>query len=319
MKKIIYIVQKIKDWHIEELKKIGTGYDFICSWKEELPKDRLSDIEIILGGDGRLTNQILSLENHSLKWVQVHSAGIDYLDLDELQRQDVLLSNARGLHGRPIAEHVMAVLLSDSRAIRESIQNQSSKKWDREVTYGSLEDKKMLIFGTGHVGREIAKLARVFGLRVNGVNRSGSQVQGFADVVASEKVDKIMGEQDIIVNILPATEKTFHFFDAEMFAKMKQDVTFINAGRGSTVDTTALIDALKSRKIGFANLDVFEQEPLPRDDLLWSMENVLITPHIAGMVPHFRDKLTEIYAKNLTSYMKTGQIIENKIDHEKGF
>lgn len=319
MKKVIYIIQPLKDENVVAIRETAPEYDIFCEWKEKIPEDRLKDIEIILGGNRGFTDKVLGIENNSLKWIQVHSAGIDYLDLEALRENNILLSNTSGIHARPIAEHVVAVLLSKSRSIRESIYNQINKEWDHRIAYDDLAGKKMLIFGAGRVGAEVAKLANAFDIEVTGINLIGEPIPNFKEVAKMDEMEKFIGDQDIILNILPLTSATEHFFNTDIFQQMKDGVQFISSGRGPTVDTGALIEAIHSRKIGFAFLDVFEEEPLPKSSPLWNIENTLITAHIAGQVPHFKTKVTAIYLENLRSYLKNGAIIRNKINYSNGF
>ncbi|WP_461225172.1 NAD(P)-dependent oxidoreductase [Lacticaseibacillus suihuaensis] len=318
-KKVIYIIQPLKPENVAAIAALAPDYEVICAWETDIAAERLKDIEIIIGGNGPFTNRVLDTPGHCLKWVQVHSAGIDYLDLPRLQAEGILLSNTSGLHGRPIAEHVIAVLLAKTRAIRESILNQGTKTWNRVVDYDDLDAKSMLILGAGRVGSEIAKLASAFGIKVTGVNLEGKPIPYFDSVVLMDQLDQVLPGKDIVVNILPLTAATKHFCNADFFAKLEPGATFISCGRGPTVVTADLIEAISSGQIGYACLDVFETEPLPADSPLWTLKNTLITAHIAGQVPHFKTKATAIYTENLAAFLKDGTLARNQINYANGF
>ena len=128
-----------------------------------------------------------------------------------------------------------------------------------------------------------------------------------------------MNQADIVVNILPATKETYHLFDAQLFSKMKEGTIFINVGRGETVVTEDLLDALNENKIARAALDVFEEEPLAKDHPLWEHENVLITPHIAGQVERQLDYIYPIFIENLQAYLKNGELPVNFVELKEGY
>jgi phosphoglycerate dehydrogenase-like enzyme len=253
----------------------------------------------------------------SLLWIQAASAGVDGLLFPELVRSHVVLTNARGVFDRPIAEHVMGVLLLFAKDLRGALERQGRREWRPRDTE-TLEGKRLLVVGVGSIGRAIGRAAKRFGRLVRGVGRTARAGDGvFGTVMGVDELHEALGWADVVVDVLPATPATHHLFDAEAFAAMNPWTRFVNVGRGSTVDEAALVLALRERRIAAA-LDVFETEPLPVDSPLWDLPNVLITPHVAGDAAGWREAVVELFVENLERYL-TGEPLRNVVDKELGF
>lgn len=286
------------------------------SWTQ-LP---LSEIEVVIGWDKEKGAQLLKENKGALKWIQSTSAGVDYFPLAELAQQKVQLVNAGGVQNIPIMEHVLGMLLVDYRMFRKSLIDQEKKIWEpKEEHLKTLLKKKMLIVGTGRIGQTLAQAAQALGVLTYGVNTTGKLVPGFEKCYAIEELLTIVGEMDIIVNILPLTPATYHLYNKAFFDQVKKGAAFINVGRGKSVKTDDLVAALKEGTIAFAGLDVFEEEPLPQDSPLWEMERVLITPHVAGHRPDYTEAVLAIFTHNLTSWLKDGKLSQNVVDLSRGY
>ncbi|GBC86571.1 Glyoxylate/hydroxypyruvate reductase B [bacterium HR12] len=253
----------------------------------------------------------------SLRWIQAASAGVDGLLFPELVDSDVVLTNARGVFDRPIAEHVMAVLLLFAKDLRGVLERQRRREWRPRDTE-TLEGKRLLVVGVGSIGRAIARTAKAFGMTVRGVGRTTRPDALFGTVMGVDELHDALGWADVVVDVLPATPATHHLFDAEAFAAMNPGVRFVNVGRGSTVDEVALVEALRSGRIAAAALDVFETEPLPPESPLWELPNVVITPHVAGDVAGWREAVVEVFVENLERYL-TGEPLKGVVDKRLGF
>lgn len=175
-----------------------------------------------------------------------------------------------------------------------------------------------MIFGTGNIARQLAKTLQVFDCDVFGINRNGRVVEGFTQTCSFEEGKEILRTVDIMINLMPGTPETYHFFNDGLFSNMTNGVIFINIGRGSSVDTRALIKHIKSEKIGFAALDVFEEEPLSKDSELWCLENVLITPHILGATDRYNERAFNVLMDNL-SHFTHQEPLKNRVDLELGY
>jgi len=170
------------------------------------------------------------------------------------------------------------------------------------------------IIGVGDIGQETARLAKAFGMRVLGVRRSGEPTEHVDQMYSLEGLPQLLNESDYVVNALPLTEETYHYIGAKQFAQMKCNAFYINIGRGPTTDTEALLQALLSKQIAGAGLDVFEQEPLPADHPLWQMDNVILTPHSSGHTQYYGQRTLDIFLGNLHDYITKGKPTHNLVD-----
>ena len=314
---LILLMRSISDDYLASLKGIAANYRIITV--EEATSVNLDDVEIIVSWRDDLGNKILDSPTSRLKWLQVYSAGVDDLPLAKLKEKNILLSNASGVHSIPISETVIGMLLSHYRGLRSAINNQAQQRWNNRITTTELNGQSMLIVGTGAIGRQLGKVATILGVKVYGINRSGYPLNDFDATYPQSEINHVLPEMDIVVNILPLTPDTYHFYDANRFKHMKDGAVFINVGRGPSVDTEALINACHSGTIGFAGIDVFEDEPLAEDHPLWQMENVLITPHISGKTTEYNRRFFAILSANLQEYLKTGRLLRNQVKFDQGY
>lgn len=313
-KKIIFLQNSYRQEFLDQIQQLAPDYQI----KTELQEADLPFVEISIGW--KKTNELKLLTYAPLKWVQVFSAGVDYLPLEEFQKKNILLSNGSGIHSTAISEHILGMLLTYYRGLNTAVLNQAKKRWaPEEIFYDQLAEKNMLVIGTGHIGEQLAKSSHSLGVKVFGINSTGHSVPGFAETYSMKNLTKIIGEMDVVVGILPGTDATYHIFNSDLFRNMKKSAVFVNVGRGDTVHTKELVTALENKEIAFAALDVFESEPLPADSPLWQLDNVLLTPHVSGMTRHFQKKFMAITLPNLTHFVKDGSLVKNKIDFRKGY
>ncbi len=253
-----------------------------------------------------------------LRWIQSASAGVDALLFPELVGSHVVVTNARGVFDDAIAEYVVAVILLFSKGLAGVLEAQRRREWRHRETE-RLEHKRVLVAGTGPIGRAIARSCAALGMQVRGVGRTARpRDDEFGRVFAAGDLAEAVGWADYVVNALPATADTRHVFGAEVFAAMSGGARFVNVGRGSTVDEDALVRALEQGRIGGAALDVFEEEPLPADSPLWTMPNVVVSPHMAGDFAGWRESAVELFVGNLERYL-TGKPLRNVVDKERGY
>lgn len=316
MKRTVLINQELKEEQLKKLKELLAAYK-VCT--KDFSMEDIQNAEVIIHWDQEMSELWKKGEFPHLKWVQVISAGINYIPLKEFREKGIILSNASGIHRNTISEHVMGMLLYHMRDMPTLLQNQQHKEWDQKVQIQELHGKTMLIVGAGHIGQKLASLARAFGMRTIGVNRSGRDVEEMDEMVTQDQIKQVLGEADIIVNILPETAETKGYFSKELFAAMKKGVQFVNVGRGSAVDSSALLDALDHGTVSFAALDVFEEEPLEESSPFWTHEKVFVSPHISGIMEHFRDALFSIIGPNAEAYAKTGKPSVNVIEEGKNY
>ena len=263
----------------------------------ELVAKPAPDVEVVVLGDG-LGDDVTALFRQlpRLKFVQSFSAGVD--QLLPLIPPGVILCSAVGVHDIAVAEWVVTVILAMGHRLPEFLEVQGRAEWDRDIADHAvdLEGKTVLIVGHGSIGRALAQRLAPFGAHVVGVAQHARE-----GVHAVDALPRLLPDADIVVNLLPSTEDTQKFVDTKFLAQMKPGALFVNAGRGRTVDTDALVESLRSLHIRAA-LDVTDPEPLPSDHPLWHAPNVLITPHIAGTVERSEARAFQFAGKQLRRY-----------------
>ncbi len=253
-----------------------------------------------------------------LRWIQAASAGVDRLLFPALVDSDVVVTNARGIFDDAIAEWVLGMMVLFAKDVLGVLERQRRREW-RHGLNETLAGRRLLVVGVGPIGRAIARLAMALGMRVRGVGRTARAGDELFGVI--EGVDELaaaVGWADYVVNALPATPATHHVFDVAVFAAMRPHVRFLNVGRGSTVDESALVEALHEGRIAGAALDVFEEEPLPPASPLWDMPNVVVFPHMSGDFAGWREAVVELFLENLLRFVR-GQPLRNVVDKRLGF
>ncbi|PSJ39229.1 D-2-hydroxyacid dehydrogenase [Zobellella taiwanensis] len=275
-------------------------------------REGLARADILLGEPARIRPRLK--DARALKWVQSTYAGVDAL-LAPGTRQDYLLTNVRGIFGPLISEYVFAHLLSITRHLRHYREQQRHHNW-QPIPYQSLQGKTMLIIGTGSIGQHVAGTARHFGMEVLGISRSGHEAPNFDRTYQTQALNKVLPRADVVVSVVPSTPQTRGLFNAERLNHVKPGVVFCNVGRGDAVDETALVQALRSGRIGAAVLDVFATEPLPAESLLWDMPNVIITPHNAGY--SFPDQIVTRFSRNYLKYIEN-KAMEGVVNFDLGY
>jgi len=257
-----------------------------------------------------------------LKWVQTFGAGVDWLLTPNLhRREDLLVTNTRGIHAQPIAEHVLGLVLMFARQLHRAVRQQSARRWHSEalqVGLSSLSGATLGIVGLGAIGRRVATVAGAFGMRVTALKRTPASAPGVERVFGPGQLLPFLKEAEYVVNTLPLTPQTDGYFGAAEFAAMRSDAVFINVGRGRTVQTDALLQALQTGSIAAAALDVTEPEPLPEAHPLWAMDNVILTPHYAGAHPGYVQRASAIFLENLSRFV-AGAELTNLVDKPAGY
>lgn len=253
-----------------------------------------------------------------LRWIHVAAAGIDTLLFDDLVESDVVVTNARGVFDRPIAEFVLASILARAKRLHASRELQRQRSWQHRETE-SIDGQAALVVGTGAIGREIARLLTAVGMTVRGAGRTARPGDpDFGDVVASADLAEHVGWADHVVVAVPLTAQTRGLVDESVLAAMQPTAHLVNIARGPVVDEAALIRALEAGQLAAASLDVFVTEPLPADSPLWSTPGVVVTPHMAGDATGWLDTLARQFADNALRWLD-GEELCNVVDKRLGF
>lgn len=312
----LVVVNKLSDEKIAALQEAVPG-SVVEAYKS--PKEALlhvSDADALALWGFQNVEPFLQAGPH-IRWVHSLSDGVEKLLTPSMMERPIILTNSHGVHDRSVSEHTLALLLSWYRRIPDAVRHQSAHEWIRPKGI-SLFGKTILIVGFGGIGRAIAQRAKVFETKILAVKKHLSD-EMFADhVYTQEEIMDVLPKADVVIAALPSTPETENFFDEEKFKVMKKSALFINIARASVVDEPALIEALQNGTIAGACMDVFSKEPLPADHPFWSMDNVIMTPHIASMIPDFWDKLTKLLEMNYAAFAR-GEKLLNEVDKKKGY
>jgi phosphoglycerate dehydrogenase-like enzyme len=310
-----WFVQKIhQDFPDLEITQLNS-YDHIA--------EEISDAEIMIAWSLRPEQFKLAKR---LRWIHSPAAAVHQLMFAELISSDVLITNARSVHGPVVAEHVIALMFALAKKIPEATRFQQKHVWAQELMWrGQPRPREIAgatvgLCGLGSIGREVAHRAAALGMRVIAVreNLENPVPDGVAKVFSRAQIDDMLPHCDYVVLALPVTAATHGLMNAARISKIKLDAYLINVGRGALIDEPALVEALCAHRIGGAALDVFEQEPLPGDSRLWDLDNVLITPHTAGLTEKLWERHSQLFSENLRRYLKHEPLL-GLVDKMKGY
>lgn len=258
----------------------------------------------------------------ALRWIQTQGAGVEWLLTPEVRkRSDLIITNASGVHAEPIAEHVFGLMLALTRRLPEVLALQQEQRWDTAPFLKgvpTLAGATLAILGVGAIGLRVAQLAAAFGMRVLGMRRGGEPAPNVEHMFEPNELHALLREAQYVVNALPATDATRGMIGPAELAAMRSDAILINIGRGTTVQTDALVSALRERRIRGAGLDVTDPEPLPPEHPLWNLPNVIITPHFSGGRPDYSQRAVAIFTDNLRRYA-AGKALHNVVDVREGY
>ena len=258
-------------------------------------------------------------------WVQSYSAGVENcLAHPAASKSEFVMTNTSGAASEEIAEHAIAMMMSFSRSLHVYRDAQKQSKWPgglfgRIGSIRTVAGKTMLVLGLGSIGKEVAKRAKALGMNVLATRNSSREGPEYVDYVGlSDETLGLAARADVIVNALPMTPKTKGLVDAEFFVAMKNDALIISIGRGGTMVTDDLVAALNDGELAGAALDVTEPEPLPAGHPLWTMGNVILTPHIAGWGSNGQQRAAMLFFENLRRY-QAGEPLLNQVTVTAGY
>ncbi len=276
------------------------------------------------GIDGRYCSPGFLRAATKLRWVQSTSAGVErYLAVTELRDNDrIVLTNMQAVHGPTIADHAFAMLLALTRDLPDYLDPAHRGTWNRRGSGTetiALQDRTLLVVGLGGIGTEVARRGKGFGMRVLATRRSDTPAPSFVDRQAKpDKLMELLAEADVVALCVPLTTQTERMIGTRELAAIKKGAYLINVGRGKVVDTEALVQALEKGHLAGACLDVTDPEPLPSNHPLWSMPNVVITPHMSGRSALTRERWNAVYIENIRRF-GTGEPLLNVVDKQAGY
>ena len=310
------------EWFVDKLRSEFPEIEFVNRDNYDTIDQDIRDADVVVSWSLR-PEQLSSASK--LRWIHSTAAAIHQLMIPEIINSDILVTNARGVHGPVVAEHVLALMFALAKRLPSAIHMQQQHVWGQEnmtrqqPPIRELRDSTLGLVGTGSIGGHVAAVASAIGMRVfavranpqkgidwlpaNDATRSQHRVYGPKDL------HRVLADSDFVVISAPVTKATTKLIDAHALAAMKPDAYLINVARGALVDEQALTKALQENRIGGAALDVFEEEPLPKDSPLWELDNVLITPHQAGISHKLWDRQYALFAQNLRRFQMGAPLI----------
>jgi len=271
-----------------------------ASGLSDLPAD-LSDIDVLISFAIELTDDFYKRATR-LKWIQCLATGVDQVLRCPSLKPETVLTSGRGVHGAPMRETVVYLMMAVSRDVKGLVEEQKAHIWNRRF-YSLFTGKIALVVGVGVVGIAIGQLLKAFGMHVVGATRTPRVVEGFDEMVSTDRLHEAVRDADFLINVLPSNADNALLFDRALFAAMKPSAYYISAGRGQTVDEAALMTALREGWIAGAGLDVFQTEPLPANSPFWDLPNVFITPHLGGYTIEYEDLIMPLIIENMRLFL----------------
>jgi len=284
--------------------------------------EEIGDAEIVVAWSIR-PEQIAAAKK--LRWIHSPAAAVHQLIFPELVHSDIILTNAREVHGPVVAEHVIALIFALAKKIPGSVRLQEKHVWGQQILWDELPRVREVagatlgLIGLGRIGGAVAKSAKALGMRVIAVREHPEKGSEGADAVfGPAQIEDVFRQSDYVVLAAPVTTSTKAIANAERLALMKDDACLINVARGPLVDEAALAAALREKRIGGAALDVFPKEPLAADSPLWDVPNLLITPHTAALTDKLWERHYALFSENLRRRL-AGQPLLAVVDKRKGY
>lgn len=280
---------------IEQIISLGHEVVFMQNESDNLPCDYL-DIEGVICNGLFLHHSIEKFKN--LRYIQLTSAGFDRVPMDYVNSHGIKINNARGVYSVPMAEFAISGVLQLYKRSKFFINNQNNKTWEKHRGLMELYGKNVCIVGCGSVGTECAKRFNAFGCNVYGVDIFVREDFRYKEILHLSKIDECLSKADVIVLTLPLTEETRYLFNDERFSVIKDGSVLVNIARGAIIKESSLLKALDNKLLG-AVIDVFEEEPLSINNLLWKKENVILTPHNSFVGDGNAERLNRLILNNL--------------------
>ena len=270
-------------------------------------KANIGRAEILMSFGVRLPPGIFAHASR-LKWVHAFGTGVDGIADQETLHRDVLITSTKGIHGPPVAEAALASMLALSRDLPRSVRGQDRRVWDKWRM--RLLDRKIVgILGVGAIAQALAPRCQAMGMTVVGISRTPRQAAGFDRIVPRSDLERVVGDLDYLVLLLPLEPDTRHIVGDRVLAAKKPTSYLINVARGGVLNDAALVRALESKKLAGAALDVFDQEPLPVDHPFWRMPNVIISPHFGGYYDRYVEDSADQICRNMERFL-AGRVAE---------
>jgi phosphoglycerate dehydrogenase-like enzyme len=314
-------------WHVDRLRADFPQHTFLDAWDRDTLRRRLPEADVAFTP---FVDRDVFASASRLRWVQSPAVGVGSLMFPELLASNVVVTTARGVRARAIAEHVLGVTIALARLLPAALRAQAQHRWAQEeldTRARTLQGLHMGIVGLGAIGLEVANIAAPFGFRVSAIRRRPPSTTGFGAaggppgveaVWTPDRLDDLLAQSDVVVIAVPHTPETKRLIGRAQIDRMKAGALLVNVARGKLVDDEALIEALRAGRVGGAALDVFSQEPLDPSSPYWDLPNVIITPHTSGAMQDYWTPLVGLFAENLRRFEK-GDPLLNVVDKVAGY
>jgi phosphoglycerate dehydrogenase-like enzyme len=308
--------------HVERLRRDFPHHQFVDVWNRDSLRAALPGADLAFAAyiDHDLVPSLTAL-----RWVQAPAAGVGHLLSEELVASPTVLTSARGIRARAIAEHVLAVTLALAKQLHTAFRRQVAHQWasdglQAEGAIRTLNGARMGIVGLGSIGGEVARLAAPLGLRVSAIRKHIDRAlpPGVEEVLPPERLPELLEKSDIVVLSAALTLETHLLIGRDAARHMKRGALLVNIGRGQLIDDAAVIDALKEGRLGGAALDVFAREPLDPASPYWDLPNVIVTPHVSGAMQDYWTPLVALFAENLRRFERDEPLL-NVVDKHAGY
>ena len=327
MKVVIGVISPAAAWvlpraFVDQLRREFPRHTFLEAWDREALRHALRDADAAFAA---FLDRDLVPSLTRLRWVQVPAAGVTHLLSPEVIASPIVLTSARGVRARAMAEHVLGVTLALARQLHVAIRHQAAREWalDELETGGTIRTllgKRMGIVGLGAIGVEVARAATAFGMRVSAVRKRADQPvpENVDEVFPPDRLHDLLSKSDVVVLSAASTVETRHLIGARALNAMRRGALLVNVARGRLIDDDALIEALGDGRVGGAALDVFTKEPLEPASPYWTLPNVIVTPHVSGAMEDYWTPLVALFSENLRRF-EAGQPLINVVDKEAGY
>jgi phosphoglycerate dehydrogenase-like enzyme len=307
---------------VEQLRRDFPRHTFLDAWDRDAIRRLLPDVDVAFTP---FVDRDVFPSATRLKWIQSPAVGVGSLMFPELLAGHVVITSARGIRARSIAEHVIGVTIALARRLPVALRAQAAHRWAQDELEGPgsgirlLNGSRMAIVGFGSIGSAVAALAAPLGMRISAIRRRvAGAIDGVDEVLPPERLDEVLAKSDVIVLALPHTPDTKQIIGRRELDRIKRGALLVNIARGKLVDDAAVVDALKDGRLGGAALDVFTREPLDPASPYWDLPNVIVTPHTAGAMEDYWTPLVALFSDNLRRFER-GEPLLNVVDKVVGY
>ena len=305
---------------VDQLRRDFPQHTFLDAWDRDTLRRLLPEADVAFTP---FVDRDVFASASRLRWVQSPAVGVGSLMFPELLASPVVITSARGIRARSIAEHVLGVTIALARAMPAALRAQTAHRWaqeELETEARTLQGQRMGIVGLGAIGLELVKIAAPFGFRISAIRRRAGEPppDGVEAVWTPDRLPDLLSQSDVVVLAAPHTPETKRLIGRAQLDRMKRGALLVNIARGKLVDDEAVIDALRDGRLGGAALDVFSQEPLDPSSPYWDLPNVIITPHTSGAMQDYWTPLVALFSDNLRRFEK-GEPLLNVVDKVAGY